>query len=242
MNEAPTTISFSELHNRIAKLPKQSADATPAGERRALWWVTSATAVGLLVGAFGRALIPSWLLSPLLITALLTQCGAFLLYAFFMLRRELPNIRHAKRNHARELDLEFAEYRSIVDWLRQSPVSVREARLQFSTALAARINVRLGLLLGGIERLGAMPWLIAFYLQMKDWRFGDWASLFDVSALSAVLIFAILILYLVGWFAVNLRLRIELYADLLSASLIAASENQCEASARQSPNRRRRAS
>lgn len=40
---------------------------------------------------------------------------------------------------------------------------------------------RLGLFTGGMEKLGFMPVLLALYLQLKDWRFGDWTVLSKIT-------------------------------------------------------------
>ncbi|RDY66904.1 hypothetical protein DX912_11415 [Lysobacter soli] len=78
---------------------------------------------------------------------------------------------------------------------------------------------RMGLLLGGIQRLGVLPLLIALYLQFRNWEWGDWAGAFDVNLLAGLLIWAMLLLYAAGWLLVGLRTRLDSYVGLLETSL-----------------------
>lgn len=72
---------------------------------------------------------------------------------------------------------------------------------------------------GGLQRLGPFPLLIALYLQFRGWKWGDWASAFDVSLVGALLIFAMVLLYLLGWMLISMRTRLDTYVALLEGSI-----------------------
>jgi len=78
---------------------------------------------------------------------------------------------------------------------------------------------RMGLVFGGLQKLGFFPVLVAIYLQLRNWKWGDWAGAFDVNPVAGVLIFGIVLLYAVGWLLVGIRTRLETYVNLLEASL-----------------------
>ena len=81
------------------------------------------------------------------------------------------------------------------------------------------MSYRLGLAMGGIERLGVFPVLIALYLQFKDWKWGDWAALADVNLVAGLLIWAMVLLYGVGWILIGLKVRLDTYQSILEESL-----------------------
>jgi hypothetical protein len=78
---------------------------------------------------------------------------------------------------------------------------------------------RMGMLYGGLQRLGPFPVLIALYLQFRGWKWGDWAGAFDVNLLGALLIFGMVVLYAVGWMLIGLRTRLDTYVALLEGSI-----------------------
>ncbi|KAF1722452.1 hypothetical protein CSC75_03120 [Pseudoxanthomonas wuyuanensis] len=81
------------------------------------------------------------------------------------------------------------------------------------------MSERMGLLLGGIQRLGILPLLVALYLQFRNWEWGDWTSAFDVNLVAGLLIWTMLLLYAGGWFLVGLRFQLDAYVSLLESSL-----------------------
>ncbi len=78
---------------------------------------------------------------------------------------------------------------------------------------------RTGLMYGGLQKLGPFPLLIALYLQFRNWEWGDWAGAFDVNLVGGLLIFALVLLYVMGWVLIGMRVRLDTYVMLLEASL-----------------------
>ncbi len=75
---------------------------------------------------------------------------------------------------------------------------------------------RLGLFTGGIEKLGFMPVLLALYLQLKDWRIGDWTVLSKITLIQGVLAFTLLLAFAMSWHLIRLRIRVQSYEQLLA--------------------------
>lgn len=78
---------------------------------------------------------------------------------------------------------------------------------------------RMGLMYGGLQKLGPFPVLVALYLQFRTWTPGDWAGGFDVNPVLGLLIFSMVLLYALGWVLVGMRTRLDVYSALLDTSL-----------------------
>lgn len=91
--------------------------------------------------------------------------------------------------------------------------------LRFASALRDRMNERMGLVYGGFQRLGVFPMLVALYLQFRNWKWGDWASAFDVNLVAGLLIWMMVLLYAAGWLLIGLRTRVDTYVNLLESAL-----------------------
>ncbi|WP_240318487.1 hypothetical protein [Lysobacter sp. TY2-98] len=151
--------------------------------------------------------------------ALACECLGGAVAAIRMLWRQVPHWRRLRANHAAEMDREFHLWRDLISEMRAFPRSQREQMLSFAKQLREGMTYRLGLALGGVERLGVFPILVALYLQFRNWKFGDWAAAFDVHLVGGLLIWAIALLYVMGWALVGLRVRLSTYIDLLEESI-----------------------
>jgi hypothetical protein len=94
-----------------------------------------------------------------------------------------------------------------------------EERLRFVQSLRTNMDNRMGVVFGGVQRLGIFPLLIALYFQFRDWKWGDWGAAFDVNLFAGLLILAMLLMYGMGWLLVGLRTRLDTYASVLQESL-----------------------
>ena len=117
------------------------------------------------------------------------------------------------------MDGEFNHWRTLIESLREFPRKQREERLRFVTALRQGMTERMGLMYGGLQKLGPFPVLAALYLQFRNWEWGDWAGAFDVNLVAGMLIFAMVLMYVVGWLMVAVRTRLDTYVSLLEAAL-----------------------
>lgn len=216
----PGRLTFSWLYQQVQVYAERSIypKATRL-ERWALWTGFLATGIGLLVAALPETLAPlGWALRILKI-CLLVEVVGFLSSLGLMLRREGKQYIKPRLSQATEMDADFDHWLVLADQLRGFPQRQREERLRFVKRQRHNMMDRTGLFYGGAQKLGPFPVLIALYLQFRTWTWGDWAGAFDVNFVAGILIFAMGLLYVLGWVLTTMRIRLDTYVDLLEASL-----------------------
>lgn len=213
-------LTFHWLYQRVQGLVEHSI--YPKAGRVETW----AFRVGLLaalVGVLSSQLPERWVAvtftSPLVTVCLVVEIASFIVAGVFAARRGIRQFSQPRLSHAQEMDSEFAQWQAVVGDLRCFPKVERERRLKFVSTLRTNMIERMGIMYGGLQRLGPFPLLIALYLQFRGWKWGDWASAFDVSLLGALLIFGMVLLYVVGWMLIGLRTRLDTYVALLEGSI-----------------------
>jgi len=81
------------------------------------------------------------------------------------------------------------------------------------------MNYRLGIMLGGVDKLGLFPVFIALYFQFKGWQWGDWEALASTNLISGFFIWLIFLTYALGWFLVALKGRLAAIECVLEESI-----------------------
>lgn len=156
------------------------------------------------VGAFGA------------LTGLAIEVGGFGIGIWLNLKRDLPQFRHARSEHAKQIERSYEQYQQLVQRLRRFPLEQRRLRLRYVRDRRATMHERLGLFTGGMERLGILPMLIALYLQLKDWRWDGWNVFANITPVQGLFAFMILIAYALSWHLMRLRTRVQAYELLLT--------------------------
>lgn len=136
--------------------------------------------IGLLAAGTGllAVALPPWLLQEgqaaiVALICLMLEVTGFLAGGILALKREWRQYAKPRLSHAAEMDGEFSHWRALVDSLRQFPRQQREERLRYVTDLRQGMTERMGLMYGGLQKLGPFPVLIALYLQFRNWTWGD---------------------------------------------------------------------
>lgn len=218
--DAGLALSFSWLHDKVAAYVAHSRYPKPSRVERASVWVgVGAAGVGLLVAALSPRVIAPQLAAGVLSACLAVELAGFATHLILMAKRELPQLLKPRLAHAAEMDFDFAHWRELVAELSGFPLAQREEMLRFASALRDRMNERMGLVYGGFQRLGIFPVLVALYLQFRNWKWGDWASAFDVNLVAGLLIWMMVLLYAAGWLLIGLRTRVDTYVNLLESAL-----------------------
>lgn len=213
-------LTFHWLYQRVQGLVEHSI-YPKAG--RVETWAFRMGALAAAIGILGSQLPDRWL--PLTVALILVrvclavEIGGFVIGGFLAARRGIRQFVQPRLSHAQEMDGEFSQWQAVIAELREFPRIERERRLKYVSHLRTSMIERMGLMYGGLQRLGPFPLLIAFYLQFRGWKWGDWASAFDVSLLGALLIFGMVLLYVVGWMLISLRTRLDTYVALLEGSI-----------------------
>ena len=150
------------------------------------------------------------------VIGLALEVGGLLLALVLQIMREWRQFRHARAEHAEEIERGFLRYQQLVQQVRVFPLQERRRRLHYIHDRRHTMYERLGLFTGGLEKLGVIPVLLALYLQFKDWRWGDWNALGEITLIQAMLAFLLLFSYAMSWHLISLRMRVQAYELLLA--------------------------
>jgi hypothetical protein len=213
--ESESALTFALLDKRIEELPvgpvKQQVPPL----------IRLATLIGF-VGCF-LAFLPSlmvnwlepqqWMVNVARQGFVLTLVGFApgFLHNVWLLVRELRNHRHS---FLAQFDHDVEEFKRLAEWLSIYPRDVLETNLRYARMGRERLHARIALLLGGVERLGLLPTVVALWGFMSKWE--------EVLSLPYWLIglglFAPL-LWLIGSAGAEFGRRLDLYAFVLEEGL-----------------------
>jgi hypothetical protein len=213
----PESFSFGWLEALIAQYQRDGDKPIATKlERLAFVGVLFFGALGLLCGL----LLRNQLGVRLLQIGFALQCVFITIYLVTIARQAWLVYLHQHQSFARDLDQQMVQYDTVVDAVRQYPEAVISTHLRYVLARKSRLIYRTGFISGSTEKLGALPLLAAVYLQFKDWSFGGWKELFDhIHLLGNFLLSMLLAAYLVSWWALRSKGRLDLYESILSESL-----------------------
>jgi hypothetical protein len=213
-------LTFSWLYQQVQLRANQSIYPKPSrAEKWSFRLGLSAAGVGLLAAAASPSVIPPIQAAVVTSICLLLEIGGFIVGGVLTAKREWRQYSTPRLSHAEEMDGEFNHWRTLIESLREFPRDQREERLRFVSALRQGMTERMGLVYGGLQKLGPFPVLIALYLQFRNWEWGDWAGAFDVNLVGGLLILAMVLMYAMGWVLLALRTRLDTYVNLLEAAL-----------------------
>ena len=146
---------------------------------------------------------------------------AFLAAALVMMPPTLWRVWHLVRNFRRgvggffmQMDHDLALLRSVADELALYPAPMLQRCLAEARFHHAQLGDKLRLLLGGMEKLGVLPLVVAVFLAVGR---GELPALVPVWAWALGIGAALL--WLIGWIAARFRLRLNLVAHVLEQAL-----------------------
>lgn len=210
----PPKLTFAALNARIETLPIFPSDDA-IFPKKAKWGFCVAAA-----GALFALLCVKLLPSNAAYTAVLAYAGVAVEFAGVIVAaasqipKKWPTFANERRNFAAQLDFNLPHHLALVKWLRTFPLDQREALSEFVSYRHERMKEKLPMLTGSIEKLGALPIVIALYLQFKDVHWPphpSWVEIF--------LIFVLVFGYWLSVTQISVRLRLQLYEKLLSKAL-----------------------
>nr|WP_231892740.1 hypothetical protein [Xanthomonas fragariae] len=172
-------------------------------------WSLAIGLIGAGVGILSGTLLDGKTGVYLAVFGLVTELTGFLVSAALTVKREWPGFCRPYVEHAEQMEQEFHQYQSIVAALRRFPLEQRRRREAFMRDRRTNMHDRLGLFTGGMEKLGFMPVLLALYLQLKDWRLGDWTVLSKITLMQGVLAFTLLFAFAMSLHLIRLRMRLQ---------------------------------
>jgi hypothetical protein len=207
-------LTFAALDARIEALPVSPSD-TAAFSKKAKWGLF-AVAAGALFGLLSVKLLPSNAIYTLVLayTGLTVEIAGAVIAAIAQIPKKWPTFANERRDFAERLDFDLPDHLALVEWLRTFPLEQRKRLSEFVSYRHERMKEKLPMLTGSIEKLGALPLVIALYLQFKDMHWPphpSWVEIF--------LIFALVFGYWLSVTQISVRLRLQLYETLLGKAL-----------------------
>lgn len=206
-------LSFSSLSAAMARYSQVTGESRAGPVER---WSFAIGLMGAAVGMVFGTLLEGKAAFYWAATGLAVELIGFLVSVVLFVKRELPSFRRPYTEHANQMEQEFHQYHAIVAALRTFPLEQRRRREAFMRDRRINMHERLGLFTGGMEKLGIMPVLLALYLQLKDWRWGDWTVLGKITMMQGVFAFLLLFAYGMSWHLIRLRVRVQSYEQLLA--------------------------
>jgi hypothetical protein len=207
-------LTFAALDARIEALPESPKDKAIFPKKAK--WGFAAAAVGALFGLLCVKLLPG----NAIYTAVLAYIGLAIeiigavVAAISQIPKRWPTFANERRDSAEELDFDMPYHLALVEWLRSFPLDQRQTLSEFVSYRHERMKEKLPMLTGGIEKLGALPIVIALYLQFKDMHWPPHPSWVEI-----VLIFVLVLGYWLSVLQISVRLRLQLYEMLLRKAL-----------------------
>ncbi|SHL63299.1 hypothetical protein [Rhodanobacter sp. OK091] len=207
-------LTFAALDARIEALPESPSD-TAVFPKKAKWGLVAAAA-GALFGLLSVKLLPSNAMYTLVLAyaGLAVEIAGAAIMAISQIPKKWPTFANERRDFAKQLDFDLPHHLALVEWLQTFPLDQRERLSEFVSYRHERMKERLPMLTGSIEKLGALPIVIALYLQFKDMHWPphpSWVEIF--------LIFVLALGYWLSVMQISIRLRLQLYETLLSKAL-----------------------
>lgn len=208
-------LTFAALDARIEALPEYPSDQT-IFPKKAQWGFS----MGVIGGLFALLCV-KLLPGNAIYTAVLVAIGmaieaiGVVLAAITLIPKRWPTFANERRDFAERLDFDLPDHLALVEWLRTFPLNQRKKLSEFVSYRHERMKEKLPMLTGSIEKLGALPIVIALYLQFKDMHWPphpSWVEIF--------LIFVLVLGYWLSVMQISVRLRLQLYETLLSKALM----------------------
>jgi hypothetical protein len=207
-------LTFAALDARIEAMPEHPSASTvmPKKARRCFAIGFFATAAGLIAAKIMPSDHPSTVIVTL--ACLIVEVIGLGLGAASLLPRTWPTFTSERREAAEELDFHLPHHHELINWMRSHPRDQLETLSTYIDYRQQRMRERLPMLTGGIEKLGALPILVALYIQFKD---AHWPP--HPSWLEIFLIFALAFGYWVSLLQISVRFRLQTYDMLLKKAL-----------------------
>jgi hypothetical protein len=208
-------LTFAALDARIEALPAFPSDAAIFPKKAK--WGFCAAAIGALFALLCVKLLPSNTVYTVVLayTGVAVEFAGVIVAAASQIPKKWPTFASERRDFAERLDFDLPHHLALVEWLRTFPFDQRETLSKFVSHRHDRMKEKLPMLTGSIEKLGALPIVIALYLQFKNMHWPPHPSWVEI--------FLIVVLVLGYWLSVmqiSIRLRLQLYETLLRKALM----------------------
>lgn len=203
-------LTFRELNDRIEALPQHPSTSVQVSKRTQWGYLIGFAAWG--AGLLLAKLLPHNQIYTVVVTAvmLIVELVAMAVAVIPQRPWRLPGFRQERCEYAEQLDFDMPHHAELIQWLRTFPREQLEAMGEYAAHRHERLKDKLPLLTGSLEKLGALPIVIALYIQFKDLHWPPQPSWAEI-LLGAVLVLC----YWSSLLQVSVRFRVALYETLL---------------------------
>jgi hypothetical protein len=203
--------SFALLETEVAKYSPDAPLIETVGREKWFWLAgLSGAAIAMLAVMYPALPARPWLM----VGGLAAEIVGFVSALTIQFRRDWKNFRIRRAAFASEMDEDNRRYRQLISWLRGYPSSILRDALVYARRRSASMKRRLGLLSGGVERLGILPLVAALFLQARSF---SWSG--RVNTLELIVASVLVILYVLSWWSVVTTLRLDVYEAMLADAL-----------------------
>lgn len=206
-------LTFAALNARIDALPDHESPAI-APTKREKWGFILGFGAGFIGLAAGKFFPNSMITVYFTATMLLFEIAALAIALAPRRPWRIPGFASERRDFAAQLDFDQGHHEDLVRWLATFPRDRLQAMAEYAEHRHERLAGKYPLLAGGLEKLGALPVLVALYLQFKDLHWPPHPTWFEL-ILGGALIF----LYWSSLLLASLRFRVQLFGNLLRRAL-----------------------
>lgn len=218
--------SFAWLEDRITQLNDDTDE--PVTTRLERYAMVAAVAIGgvtILAAVLLRNYLGAWFFRAGVVAEWV--CAALIYVSLGY--RAWNYLKRQHREFAGDLDNGYPRYRGLIDALREFPAADLGDHLRYVRNRKATFLYRYGLIIGGTEKLGVLPLVVVLYLQLKDWSFNSWSdALSHIHPIGGLLLWILLLIYLLAWWGIRLKGRLDAY-EMLLAEASGAGESVKEA-------------
>lgn len=209
--------SFVELERRLREIPEG-----PVGVLNTPRWIIALNVLGwfgIVLGLAPSLLVKflspeswmAWMSSAGLLMAILGFAPGFVRNVFLV----VISFYRWRMDLVRQMDHDLIEYRDLRRWLAQFPVEACSEAIRFVRQGQERVAAKQRLIVGSLEKLGVLPVVAALFIQVKTY----YEQLGETPVWQVVLAIFLAVIYLIGWLASLVRLRLHLYEIVLADSL-----------------------
>jgi hypothetical protein len=208
-----SALTFTSLDERIEAMPEHpSYQIMPS--RRVQMGNAIVAVSGISALLLGRISSHAPWVVFVMLALLAIEIGGLIV----VITAQLPSLKltfaNQRREYAETLDFDMPHHDKLISWLRSFPKERLNAMSSFANHRGERFRSKLPLLTGGVEKLGALPVLIALVVQFKDMQWPPHPSWMQI-ALFAGLMFS----YWLCLLMLSQRFQLELYGALLRKAL-----------------------
>lgn len=211
--EQASELTFKALNERIDAIPDHPSMS--AGLTKAERYGYTAALLAWALSFLCAKLIPNESWSLIATTFFLgIELAAIAVIVISKWPPRLPTFRADRDEYAEQLDHDLRHYAQLVDWIVRFPRDQIAAMSDYADMRQDRFREKQPLLLGSIEKLGALPVLVAVYAQLKVLHF-------EISWPEAAFFLFLAWLYWLCLISIGTRHRSQFFAIVLKRALAA---------------------